>query len=451
MRLKRGFGALGALSSAAIVLGVSARANADWLSDLSAPLEDALASGSWGLALLFVFLGGLLTSATPCVYPMITITVSIFGASQAKSKLHGAGLSTMYVLGICALFAPLGLVAALTGGVFGSVLSTPWVVIPLAIFFVAMALSMFGAFELNLPPALQNKLGQMGGLGPKGAFVLGLVGGLIAAPCTGPVLGLVLAWIGTTQNPYFGTVALLAYAIGLGLPTWLVGTFAINLPKSGRWLEYVKSFFGIVMIGAAIWYVESFIRIGGITFRDLVERSPRWLGATVAALAIGLAIGAVHLSYHGANALTIGRKTLGIALASLGGVCLAFWLSAPPVLPPGVGIAWMEDYAEARALAEREGRPLLVDFGASWCEACNELDAHTFSDRRVISHASIFVPVRIDLSPGEDLETGNRILHSYNQRGLPLVVMHHSSGEEAARIDAFVEPERMLQLMRTVR
>lgn len=421
-------------------------ARADWTSDIATQFERALTSGSWGFALALVFVVGLLTSLTPCVYPMIAITVSVFGASQAKSKLHGAGLSTMYVLGMCTLFTPLGLIVALTGGVFGAELSNPWVVGFLAIVFIAMAASMFGAFELALPPSIQNRLAQMGGLGPKGAFVLGLVGGLIAAPCTGPVLTVLLAWIGTTQNALLGGTALFVYSLGLGLPTWLVGTFAISLPKSGQWLEYVKSFFGIVMIGAALWFARDFIGIG-----HLVERTPTWILASVIVLALGLALGAVHLSYYGADKVTAIRKSSGIALAVAGGLGIVLWLGAPPVLPPGAKIEWMDDYAAARELAARESRPLLVDFGASWCGACEELDRHTFSDPRVISEGRRFVPVRIDLSPGKDVARGRQILAQYDQRGLPLVVLHGSDGEEAARITSFVEAERMLQLMRAVR
>lgn len=444
MRLPRPF-LWAAPLAAGLVLAVAGTAHADWLTDVSQTFESALASESWALALGMVFVAGLLTALTPCVYPMIAITVSVFGASTAKSKLHGAGLSTMYVLGMCALFTPLGLAAGLGGDVFGAQLANPWIVVPLAIVFLVLAVSMFGAFELNLPPALQNRLAQMGGLGPKGAFVLGLVGGLIAAPCTGPVLGFLLGWIGTTGNAGFGGVALFVYALGLGLPTWLVGTFAVNLPKSGQWLEWVKSFFGIVMVGAALWFLKDFLHLGHV-----VERTPSWIGGGAVVLLIGLLLGAVHLSYYGANAVTMARKTGGILLSVGGGLTVALWLNAAPVLPPGAEIAWMTDFEAAEALARQERKPLLVDFGASWCAACEELERHTFSDPRVVAEGLRFVPVRIDLSPGQDVARGRQILARYEQRGLPLVVMHDSRGTEVQRVTSFIEAERMLQLMRAV-
>ncbi len=436
--------AVPALLAGVAVLATAATARADLMTDLVAPFEEAMTSGSWGLALGIMFLAGVLTSLTPCVYPMIAITVSVFGASEAKSKLHGAGLSTMYVLGMCALFTPVGVFAGMTGSVFGSQLSSPWFVFPLAILLIAMAASMFGAFELNLPPSIQNKLATMGGLGPKGAFVLGLVGGLIAAPCTGPIISGLLTYIARTQNAFFGGLAFFAYALGLGLLTWVVGTFAVNLPKSGPWLEGVKSFFGIVMVGVALWFARDFIGIAHV-----VERTSTWILASAIVLALGLALGAVHLRFHGASPATIARKGGGIALAVAGGLGLALWFGAPPVLPPGAEIEWMEDYQAARELAQSEGKPLLVDFGASWCGACGELERETFSDPRVVAEGLRFVPVRLDLSrrgvPGWD------VLETYEQQGLPLVVMHDSSGDEAARVTSFIEAERMLQIMREVR
>jgi thiol:disulfide interchange protein DsbD len=437
-------GAFAVALAAVMVLGFATTAQADWLSDLERPFRDALESGSWGVALGFVFLAGLATSLTPCVYPMIAITVSVFGARQAESRLQSAMLSTSFVLGIAALFTPLGLIAAMTGGVFGSALASPWVLGGLALLFIALALSMFGAFEMNLPPALQNRLARAGGVGYKGAFVLGFVSGLIAAPCTGPVLAFLLTWIGTSGSAAFGGVALFVYSIGLGMLFWVVGTFAVALPKSGRWLEWIKSIFGTVMLVMAAYYLRDLM-----PFDRPVERETWLVGLGLALLVGGIAIGAIHLSYHDKSVVTRTRKTSGIAFAVVGAMLAIFWLEA---LPAGAKIDWLDDYASARELAETESRPLLVDFGASWCGACGELDRHTFSDPRVVAAARDhqFVPVRIDLSPGEDTEEKRAVLASYEQRGLPLVVFHDRAGNEVQRVTAFVEPAEFLQLMERV-
>src|SRR5262249_31598544 len=140
------------------------------------------------------FLAGLAVNLTPCVYPMIAITVSIFGARQATTRRQALLLSTSYVLGIVALLTPMLVVAGLSGSVFGTALSSRWVNVGLSTVFLAMAASSFGAFEMTLPNSIMQRLSSVGGIGYRGAFVLGLVSSLIAAPCTGPILTSILLW-----------------------------------------------------------------------------------------------------------------------------------------------------------------------------------------------------------------------------------------------------------------
>jgi thioredoxin:protein disulfide reductase len=419
-------------------------ARADALTDLEKPFSAALEGGSFGYALLLIFLSGLATSLTPCVYPMIAITVSVFGARNTQSRREAAMLSTVFVLGIAALFTPLGLFAATTGGVFGAALASPIVLVGLAALFLALAASMFGAFDIDLPAGLKNRLATVGGVGYKGAFFIGLASALIAAPCTGPVLGFLLTWVGTSGNVVFGAIALFVYALGLGLLFWVVGTFSVSLPKSGQWLEWVKSVFGIVMIVAAIYYLRDLIP----GLMDLPQRSNTFLLGALGLLVLGLAVGAVHLTFHDPSWTTRGRKALGIG-AAVAGLCGAIgYLQA---LPPGARIEWSEDYRAATALAKSSKKPLLVDFTASWCGACQELEHKTFSDPRVVREGSRFVPVRVDLSPGKDSPEKRQILASYSQRGLPLVVLHDGSGSAAQRVTSYVEPDAFLGLMRAIR
>jgi thiol:disulfide interchange protein DsbD len=188
------------------------------------------------VAVLASFGFGFIASLTPCVYPMVPITVSIFGATEAKSRWRGAALSATFVLGIAALFTPMGIVSALSGKLMGSALSNAFVVVGLAILFTALAASMFGAFELALPSGLNNKLSTVGGVGFKGAFVMGLVMGLIAAPCTGPFLTGMITVIATSKNVWLGSASLFSFAMGLGVLFFIAGAFAVNLPKGGAWM-----------------------------------------------------------------------------------------------------------------------------------------------------------------------------------------------------------------------
>jgi thiol:disulfide interchange protein DsbD len=422
---------------------LASTARADTLSDLEAPMRNALQSGSWGSALGLAFAAGVATSLTPCVYPMIVITVSVFGARQSTSKLQAAKLSTAFVLGIAALFTPLGVIAALSGNVFGAQLANPIVLVVLALFFVALAASMLGAFNLDLPSGLKNRLAMAGGDGLRGAFVVGLASSLIAAPCTGPVVGFMLTWVGTTRNVMFGALSFFSYSIGLGLLSFLVGTFSMSLPKSGNWLEGVKGVFGIVMLTAAVYFVRDLIP--GLT--GIARHTTQFLGVAIGLFAIGVAIGGVHLSYHHTPMLVRARKTLGIAV-SVAGLCgVIGYLIA---LPPGARIKWLDDYGTAKQLAMTSSRPLLVDFGASWCGACGELDRHTFSNADVVREGQRFVPVHVDLSPGKDSPEKQALLRGYNQRGLPLVVLHDHSGREVARVTSFLEADKFLALLRKV-
>ncbi|HMY59189.1 MAG TPA: cytochrome c biogenesis protein CcdA, partial [Pseudomonadota bacterium] len=228
--------------------------------DLGDRLQAALSGqgGSMQLAYLLAFLGGVATSLTPCVYPLIPITIGLFGAREAP-RAQALGLAACYVGGIAATYTTLGLVVGLVGGQFGTFMTSPWVIVPVAVFFLLMAASMFGAFELSLPNELQGKLSQVGGQGPIGAFLMGLVAGIVAAPCTGPPLAALLLFVSTQRSVLLGGSLLFVYAIGMGMLFFAIAGFALKLPKSGAWMDGVKAVFGVVMIVAALYYLRNVV------------------------------------------------------------------------------------------------------------------------------------------------------------------------------------------------
>jgi thiol:disulfide interchange protein DsbD len=374
---------------------------------------------------------------------MIAITVSVFGARQVETRSKAALLSTSFVLGIAALFTPLGVLSALTGSAFGSALASPLVVGTLAALFAVMAISMFGLFDLALPAGLQNRLAEAGGFGIRGAFVLGFVNGLIAAPCTGPVLAVLLTWVATTGNVAFGALALFLYAIGIGVLFWFVGTFAITLPKSGRWVEWTKSAFGIAMLALAFYYVRALLPYPRPAVRDEL-----WLAAAVGLLAGGTIVGAIHLSFKADAWGARIRKAVGVTACVAGLLGIVGWAEA---LPPGTHISWVESFDAGKSRAVAEKRPMMVDFGADWCGACQELERGVLSDPRVVAEARRFVTVRVDLSTDKATDEEWALLKAYKQPGLPLVVLHHSDGSEAGRITGMVESDELLEMMGAVR
>jgi len=426
-----------------------------------------------GGALTFVaaYLAGLAACATPCVYPMIGITVSVFGAKQAKSRAESAMLSALFVLGIAALYVPLGLAVALSGSVWGRALSNPWVAGGLALLFAAMAASMFGAFELSLPSSVQNRLANVGGLGPKGAFLIGLVSGLIASPCTTAPFGAILGSFGT-RGVAVGTTGVFLFSLGLGTPFFFVGTFATRLPKPGVWMQHIKSFFGIVLLVLALFYAKNAFP----ALKTVAHRGTTFLWIAIAAIVIGLAIGAVHLTFGDESVSKRGRKGMGVLLATWGGFALVSWLQLEPStnvraatgllhqefshrLHGGSEVAtcdgtarpvvWASNESDAKTRAATEKKPMLIDFTADWCAACKEMEKTTFQEPRFWKASCRFVALRIDGSD-EDAPVFTTNSKKYEIKGLPAVVILDSNGNPATIFRKKVETDEIVTALEKV-
>ncbi|MCC6522201.1 MAG: thioredoxin family protein [Polyangiaceae bacterium] len=462
---------------------------------------EALAENGPFFATLIAFGGGLLVCLTPCVYPMIAITVSVFGARQASSRGKGMLLSSAFVLGIVAMFAPLGLVAGLSGGMMGELLQNRWVLVVVGIVFIAMAASMFGAFEMVLPESLMQRLSGVGGIGYGGAFLLGLVSGIVAAPCPGPVLTGILLAINQTKNAGLGTLWMTAFSLGLGLPFWLVGTFAIALPKSGRWMNSVKSVFGVVMAVAACYFLQLAFPQTARTFAQeaaalfATRPSGSFLAVMIGLMLMGAVIGGIHLEFGDERARVKLRKGLGVLLMVSGGSAAIAGLRFEPeadVVPvaeaatngaaePGAGgdstaagsastasgsvpaatlLTFLHSEADAWEQAKREKRPLLIDFFAEWCGACKDLSKKTFANDEVRRVAARFVAVKLDLTVNEKLSDEAQekqeaefeaLKKKYRVVGLPTVILFDSEGNEKDRFFEFVAPEAFLARIEGIR
>jgi thioredoxin:protein disulfide reductase len=419
--------------------------------DLSGKL--GLAAGVSAGTFAVLFLGGFLTSLTPCVYPLIPITVGIFGGRQAEHRSRSIALSGTYVAGIAAMYSVLGLFAALSGKAFGTVLSSPAVVVLLAVFLVALAASMFGAFEIALPSTLQQKLSGVRGTGFAGAFGMGLVAGIIAAPCTGPVLAGVLAYVATQRNAVLGFWMLFTYAIGMGLLFFVLGATSLRLPRSGPWMETVNSVLGVALVAAAVGLVLPFIPRAGA-----LPLSPPWVGLAAGVLAFaGVLAGALSLSFHG-DRREKATKLIALALL-LGGVGLRFGWAGEPRSSADPSITWVRDEKTAVAQSRATGKPLLIDFFAEWCAACKELDVHTWTDPVVAKEvAERFVPLKIDAT--EETDQTEDLQRKYKVPGLPTVLMMACRderppecaipGEGPTRVTGFLPPPEMLERLRRV-
>lgn len=232
------------------------------LGEMVAP-EGRLETGPW--VVLFVFLAGVVTSFTPCVYPVIPVTVTYIGGSAAGSRRRAVTLSLVYVAGLSLVYAALGVVSALLGRTFGTLSQSPWVNAAVGILIMVFALSMFDLFTLRMPAFfgdIQTTGTRRGG--HVGAFVIGIASGFIAAPCTAPVLGALLLAVGKGQNVVLGGFLLLVFALGLGFLLMLLGMFSgllSNLPRPGAWMEWVKRGFGVALLAVGAYFLFKAVRV----------------------------------------------------------------------------------------------------------------------------------------------------------------------------------------------
>ncbi len=392
------------------------------------------ASSGMASAFLFAFTAGLLTALTPCVYPMIPITISIFGG-KGVPRGRALLLASLYVAGIAVMFGTLGTIFALVGKAFGSFLANPWVIVPLALFFALMAVSMFGAFELALPSSVQERLNRVGGRNAGGAFLMGLVGGLIAAPCTGPPLAGILAFVATTRNAVTGFFLLATYAVGIGVPFWAIAGFSMRLPKSGAWMETVKSVFGIALLVAALYYLKNVVP----SLAHFTGRTGTFLAIAAALVVVGGGIGAVHLTFHDGWKLAL-RKGAGVALAVTGLFAISNY-----VLTPKVELAWLRAEPEAAQLARASGRPMVVDFMADWCLPCKEMDVQVFSHPDVVTELSAFTLLRVDLTREDEDPALAMVKSKYDVNTLPAVRVVSPEGHIVQRFDTIVDAPTFLK------
>ena len=412
---------------------------------LKVKAED-LAGGLPSHGLLWTFLGifaaGVLASLTPCVYPMIPITMAIVGA-KGGGKVRGFLLSLTLVLGMAVTYSALDIIAARSHEAFGTFAQHPAFLIPVSLLFAIFALSLFGAFEIRLPSALQTKLQSSGPRqGFLGAFLMGLVLGPISAPCVGPVIGTVLLAISVQGHVLLGALQLFVFALGMGVLFMAVGTFSASLPRSGDWLVKLKQAMGLVALGFAVWTIR-FI-------------SPLWLNYALWAVTL-LAAAAVAGAFKPAESLgSAFRKGLGLLALAVG---LFLGLRAVESgldleLIPRIGKAqapepwkqlWMDqDYEGALAKAKVDRKLLVVDVWAEWCAACKELDEKTWPDSGVAAWiAQNAVAVRIDtFQARKDLVQPLGIL------GYPTVLVMDGDGKVLRRREGFQKPEEMLVFLK---
>jgi len=426
------------------------------LNDESKVNFSMLVKDSLFFVFLLVFLGGILTSLTPCIFPMIPITVGIIGAKNTNSKLQAFSFSAIYVLGIAITYSILGVVAGMTGSILGSILQANIVMYIIALIFILMGLSMLDVFYFQAPISMQNKLSRMYRKQTKGTYIgvfaMGLISGLIATPCVAPIIAFILTYVSQTRNALLGSLLLFTFAIGMGLLLIFLGTFSniiVNLEHFNKWTSKVKNILGVAMIFIAFYYVRlilplhlfnilsglliitiGFYIINFTSSRKFLKCSKVFWGSFV------IALGIVFTLYP------FLFETVRTNINSLLKIEIAQSQNHPD---------WIHSEKEALEIAKKENKFVMIDFYAEWCVSCIDLDEKTYSNKDVISSLNNFVSVKIDGT--KDTQEFQNLAKKYNVIGLPTVIFINKNGQvlENYTITGFKNSVEFLEILEKIK
>jgi thioredoxin:protein disulfide reductase len=394
--------------------------------------QTPLPAGLW-LSLIGFFLGGLALNLTPCIYPLIPITVSYFGGrTRSGNTFFQAGL---YLFGLSVTNSLLGLWAALSGRLLGSILQNPLVVVLMACLFIVLALSFFGVWEFRLPSWLTRSVSKTYG-GYFGAFFMGLTLGIVAAPCLGPfILGL-LTYVAQIGNPWVGFLSFFFLSLGLGLPLAVLALFSgalERLPLSGDWMVWIRKLMGWILVAMAIYMVRPLI--------------PSELGRSALTALVPI-LASFHLCWFdrsglGAKRFLLFKRAMGIVLVAAAFVYFGLTTHSGPA------VSWVP-YEEAVMERAQGEKPFILDAYADWCVPCLAMDRNIFSDPEVVALSRKAVMIRLDLTRRKTSQ--EELLKKYGIKGVPTILFFNSSGVELRelRVESHLEKEEFLARFREI-
>lgn len=382
----------------------------DYVSDLTQKTQ------SLWIRLLLVFILGMLLSLTPCIYPMIPITIGVLQSQGSTSFGRNVAVALSYTLGIATTFALFGLIASFTGPIYGYLLGNPFFVLFLVAILGYLGFSMLGLYDMHIPSFLQSSSSQSNNSGSLvSAFLFGAASGTIASPCVSPGLVLLLSIVATMANPFLGFLLLFVFGFGLSTPLLIIGTFSSSLsmlPRAGMWMVEIKRFFGFLLLGMCVYYLNNILPWHYIL----------WISGS----------GTVLAGLHYLWIAQFTRSSFWKKLQALAGmalimtsviICSSAYKETIFSQDAQESSIWLSDYEAARAQAQTENKPLLLDFWATYCSLCKEIDKNLFKDASVQDAVKeLTVPVKINgTQPSQ--EPYATLRKQYKVTGLPLYIL----------------------------
>lgn len=404
------------------------------------------------LLVLLTFFGfGLLLSLTPCVFPMIPILSSIIvGASKNETMTARQGffLSLVYVLSMSVAYTIAGVIAGIFGANLQVALQNPYVLVIFALIFVALAFSMFGYFEIRLPQAIQNRVNKTTDgkekQGILGIAIMGFLSALIVGPCVAPPLAGALVYIGQTGDAILGGLALFVMSLGMGVPLLLIGLGAGKfMPKPGAWMESITKIFGIVMLGVAIWlldrvldatiiiYLWALLFLGSAIYLKIYQHLlAQLITVVIFILGIVLFVGAISGATNPLNPL---EKFTSSKMTQVSDEKLIF--------------KKIKNIQELELAIKNSNKPVMLDFWASWCVSCKELEEITFQDEQVINKLQKFTLLKADVTENNDEDKA--LQKKFGVVGPPALIFWDKDKNEiqASRIIGYKNPKDFLEIV----
>ena len=414
-------------------------------------IANSLKDGSTLLVIATFFGFGLLLSLTPCVFPMIPILSSIIVGASKNEKMtvsRGFILSLVYVLSMSVAYTIAGVIAGIFGANLQVALQNPYVLVTFALVFVALAFSMFGYYEIKLPDSLQTRLNKSTDgkekQGLMGIAIMGFLSALIVGPCVAPPLAGALVYIGQTGDAVLGGIALFVMSLGMGMPLLIIGAGAGKfIPKPGGWMEGITRIFGIVMLGVAIWLLDrvlnptvimflwSFLLLGSAIYLKMYRHIlTQLITLVVFLLGVVLFVGAISGATNPLKPLEKFTQGVAVQISSM-----------------KLDFKKIKNIEELNQAIKESDKPIMLDFWASWCVSCKELEEITFKDEEVIKKLQGFILLKADVSENNDDDIA--LQKMFGVVGPPALIFWDKDKNEvkASRIVGYKNPKEFLEIV----